>query len=791
MPKIGVIKEVTWENKPATQYVGKYIDDMGSPAIVTGKMEYVADIHLPGMVYAKVKRSTACHANIKSVDTSAAKSLSGVIAVLTAEDIGYMKVFGDEPIMAWEKTRFYGEPIAMVVAETEEIAENALDLITVEYEELTPVFDPEDAASLTPPAIVHEPKLVHSELEDERPNLILKTQVRVGDLEKGFAESDVIIENVYYSPFMTHAFIEPCVSVADYTGGELKIWESSQTSFSVHQPTIAAAVDMPVDKVRFLLPLRTGGGFGGKNMPQAGLFAAWAAKVTGRPVKCEFTREGSHLCVSRPSWRIYMKDGITNDGVIKARQITVYCGGGSYCRFNFDLARKSATMPVGDYKYENYSWDCYLSYTNDQPMLSLRSFSIQEIAHAVESQMDILAKKIGMDLIEFRRKNFLPEGEINALNEIQGGVNTIECLERVANDIGWSTPKASTGGSWKRGRGLAAGNMYCSAGVTKPLAMVRLTGAGNVEVITSVSDMGQGALTTMAMIAADALNIPLERVKALPVDTQISTYTGSAYGSQQAYHAGGAVFEACKNAKKQLFDNAAPLLNAKPEDLETKDGQVYMKGAPENAIPWAQLMLGSSPVLIGMGEMFVPTDWYDVETGQAIPDSEGNIWYRRYALYGHNAQACEVDVNTDTGEVKIIKMAHCADNRPINLAAIEGQLIGGMAQFGLGVAMMEEQTHDKGRYLNLTFLDYKMLTSLDLPGPSNVFVDYAPHKGWQTMGIHIPTNEGPFHGGRGSGELPMVPSLALLENAIEDAIGVRITEVPVTPAKVLKALGKA
>jgi CO/xanthine dehydrogenase Mo-binding subunit len=793
MPKIGEIKEVTWENKPTTQYVGKYIDDLQAPAVVTGKTEYVADIQLPGMLYVKIKRSTACHSNIKKVDTSAAKNMPGVHAVLTAEDIDYMKVFGDEPILAWEKTRYYGEPIAMVVAETEEIAENALELISVEYEELTPIFDPEEAASLTPPVIVHEPKLVHSELEDERPNLMLKTQVRKGDLEKGFAESDVIIENVYYSPYITHAAMEPMVSVADYdaAGEELTIWESSQTTYSVHHPVIAGAVDMPGDKVRFLIPAKVGGAFGGKNMPQAGLFAAWAAKVTGRPVIAEFSREGSHLCVSRPSWRIYIKDGVTNDGVIKAREINVYCGGGAYVRFNFDLAKKAATMPAGDYNYENYSWNCYISYTNDQPMLSLRSFSIQEIAHAVEAQMDVLAKKLGIDLIEFRKKNFLPEGEKNVLNEIQGGVNTIECLERVTNDIGWTTPKASSGGSWKRGRGLAAGNMYIHAGLTKPLAMVRLSGSGDAEVITCVSDMGTVAITTMAMIAADALNIPIERVKALPVDTRISTYTGSAFASQQAFHAGGAVYEACKDAKKQLFDTAAPLLNAKPEDLETKDGQVFVKGAPENSIPWGQLMQGDLPLLIGIGEIFMPSDGYDPETGQAIPDSEGNIWYRRYTLYGHSAQACEVDVNTDTGEVKIIKTAHCIDCRPINLAAVEGQMIGGMGSMGLGPAMLEEQIHDKGRYLNLTFLDYKMLTSLDLPGPNNTFIDYAPHKGWQTMGIHIPTNEGPFYGGRGAGELVIVPSLALLENAIEDAIGVRIKETPVTPARVLEALGKA
>ena len=806
MPKIGEIREVTWENKPPTKYVGKYIEDIDAPAIVTGKMQYVHDIQMPGMLYGKVKRSTVCHAIIRSVDTSAAKDLPGVVTVLEAKDIDNMKVFGDEPILAWEKVRYYGEPIAFVVAETDEIAENALDLIKVEYDELNTVFDPEEAASMTPPAKVHDPKLVHSELEDDRPNLILKTQVRKGDLEKGFAESDLILENVYYSPYITHACLEPMVAVADYDIGadELTAWESTSTNFSVHWPVIAGAVGMNADNVRFKQTKKIGGSFGGKNMPQAGLFAAWGAKKTGKPVKVEFTREGSHVCVSRPSWRIYMKDGVTNDGKIKARKITVYCGGGSYTRFNFDLARKAATMPVGDYDYDNYSWDCYLSYTNDQPMLSLRSFSIQEIAHAVESQMDEIAKKLGLDLVEVRRKNFLPEGEKNALNEIQGGVNTIECCEKVAKEIGLGTPKASTTGPWKRGRGIAAGNMYIHAGLDKPSAMVRLSASGNVEVITSVSDIGGMTNTCMAAIAADALNIPIENIDVLPVDSKISTYTGSAFASQQAFYAGGAVYEACKDAKQKLFKAAALKLNTSPGNLETEDGKIFVKGKEEDSIPWGSAtaetaearargegMQGSAPYLIGVGEIFMPSDWYDPETGQAVPDAEGKIWYRRYTLYGHNAQGCEVLVNTETGEIKIEKTAHCIDCRPINLPAVEGEMVGGMASMGLGPAMLEEQIHDNGRYLNLTFLDYKMLTSLDLPGPSNTFVDYAPHKGWQTMGVHIPTNEGPFYGGRGVGELVIVPSLALLENAVEDAIGVRITETPLTPARVLKALGKA
>ncbi|MFC1506389.1 xanthine dehydrogenase family protein molybdopterin-binding subunit [Thermoproteota archaeon] len=795
MPKIGEIKEVTWENKPPTRYVGKYIEDIDARSIVTGKIEYCEDIEYPGILYGKVKRSTVPHGKILKIDTTAAKNLLGVVDVFTADDIGRVHVFGDEPVLAYDKVRYYGEPVACVVAETDEIAENAIELIKVEYEELPALFDPEEAASLTPPIIINKPKPVISEIEDERPNLVIKTQVRKGDVDKAFAECDYVVENVYNAPTITHAATEPHNAVADYDAGadHLTAWESTQCVFGVHHPVIAGVVGMPGDKVTFITPRRVGGGFGGKNMPLPGIQVAWMAKRTGKAVKCVLSREDSHLVVSRPAWRVYMKDGVNKDGIIKARKMTIYCGAGPFVRFNNDLARKAETAPAGTYDHDNFWWDCYLSFTNDQPMLSLRGFSIPEMNYAYESHMDVVARKIGMDPVEFRKKNVLPQGKRNVLGEIQGGINVGECLDKVADGIGLGTAKPSLSGPWKRGRGIAASNMYCDAGVRKPVAIVKLNGDSTVDVTSSAVEVGHGIFTCMAAIAADALNIDIEKVQILTPNSDTSTFTGMSNGSQQAFHAGGAVYYACLDAKKKLFEAAASILEAKTEDLETENGYVFVKGNPENSIEWGKLMPGSGggiPVLIGVGEIWIGVDGYDQQTGQTTPVEGEPVWDRRYALYGHAAEGVELDINTDTGEIRVVKQAQCIDSRPINLPAVESHLVGGMV-FGFGPGLSEEQIHDKGRYLNLTFLDYKMFTSLDSPGPSNVYIDYAPHTGPQIMGRHdTPGSEGPFYGGRGNGEQPVVPTMAAIANAIEDGIGIRMTDAPFTPSKVLQALGK-
>lgn len=798
-------KEYTWENKPAGQkYLG--VRNSWNPdavGVVTGSTQYVHDMSMSNMLYGRMKTSTVAHARIKSIDTSAAKAMPGVAAVITADDVPDVRMFGDEPIVARGKVMYYMEPVALVAAETPEIAEAALEKIKVEYEELPVGLDIEAMASANPPVVLHTPKLLMSRFYDERPNLINATIGIHGDIDKGFAEADAIVEGKWDVKRFTHTTAGPNCAVTwiDPADGRLNCMEETQSIFQVHYPVAAAVANMPMSKVRFRCPRKIAGAYGNRSYVHASSRCLWLTLKTGRPVKLMFTRDECTQITSRPRWRFYFKVGCKKDGTLTAGKFTVYNANGGYGRFGAGIVRNAIFQFSGNWRFPNFRYDSFAAYTNETPMQNLHTFAHQEVCFAVNQAMDMLAEKVGMDKYQFKRMNLLVNDEVNILDEIVRS-GAVESLDLAAQHIGWDKPKGPGNGPWKRGRAIDIGNVYINPLVTKPLAYVRLNANPGADIFGSVHDLGTQINATCAFVAAETLKIPPENCIVTDLDTDHSVFTGSAYANQQAFVAGTCVMKACQDALKKLYEKAAPELGAKLEDLDTKDGMIFVKGKPENALPWAKFMLGTTPYIIGMGEAFFPLDSEDIATmkciAQACPielDPSGKItWHRLNLLYMFAATAAEVLVNEETGDVKIEKFVNVSDTRPLNVWACDQQME--MAQNYIGAGLYTEMVQDQsnGAYLSTTHLENKWPSALDVPGPSNAIVDHAPSPGiMQPYGITKPWPDvwGVYGGGKGISEATIVNCQSVLANAITDAIGARFYEAPIEPRKILQALGKA
>jgi len=799
------IKTYTWEGKPDGQkYMG--VRNSWNPdaiGIVTGSMEFVNDMMMPQMLYGRMKTATVAHAKIRSIDTSAAKAMPGVAAVLTADDIPDVRMFGDEPIVARGYVVYYMEPVALVAAETPEIAEAAVDAIKVEYDELPVGLDVEAMASANPPVVLHTPKLVMSRFYDERPNLINATVGIAGDADKGFAEADAIVEGKWDVARVTHTTAGPNCAITwiDPSDGRLNCIEESQSIWQNLYPVFAGAMNLPMSKCRARVPRKVAGAYGGRSYVHVSSRAGWLTLKTGRPVKMQFTRDEATQITCRPRWRFYFKVGAKKDGTLTSGQFTAYEANGGYGRFGASIVRNAYFQFTGNWRFPNFRYDSFAAYTNETPMQNMHTFAHQEVCFAANSAMDMLAEKIGMDKYQFKRKNLLVNEEVNIADEIVRS-GAVESLDKAAEYIGWTTPKASASGPWKRGRAIDVGNVYINPLVTKPLAHVRLNANPGCEIFASVHDLGTHINATSAMIAAETLKIPAENCIVTDLDTDWTTFTGSAYANQQAFVAGAAIMFACQDALKKLFEGAAPTLNAKPEDLDTKDGMIFVKGKPENAVPWAKFMKGDQPFLLGVGQPWFPLDSEDINTMKCISmacpielDPSGKItWHRLNLLYMYTSAACELLVNTETGDVKIEKFVNVSDTRPLNIWACDQQLE--MAQNYLGAGLYTQMVQDQGNgiYLSTTHLENKWPSALDVPGASNCIVDHASPKGLiSPFGIMKPMPDlwGPWGGGKGISESCIVNCLSVIANAITDAIGVRFYDCPIEPRKILQGLGKA
>ncbi len=783
--------------------VGKQVTRIDALEKVKGEARYCTDIKVAGMLYGKVLRSPYAHARIISIDTSKAEKLLGVRVVVTGKDApesrygGYIR---DQHILCKNVVRHVGDAIAAVAADTLDIAEKAIELIEVKYEELPGIFDVEEAWGTNPPVIVH-PELPHYEqavaqglylrLEPDRPNVTHHHQIRHGDVEKGFQEADVIMENRFTTARLQHVPLEPhiCIVQPESDGG-LTIWSGRQGIYRIKRH-FCAAFNLPPSKVRVIASYYVGGAFGSKSMLRAEPIVALLALKARKPVRLAFTRDEMFSAGgTRIPFVIYIKDGVKRDGTLVARELRALLNIGGYADSGVMICRNCTFGVVGAYRVPNLKVDSYAVYINEPVTTPFRGFGSSQVIWAIESHMDMIAEKLGIDPVEIRRKNLLKEGDVNANREIVHSIGAKECLEKVAEYLEWGKKPREEGGPWRRGKGLALGNKY-SVSPTSAMAKVRVLGDGVVEVYHSADEIGQGVNTAMAQIAAEELGVTMDKIRVVWADTASTPYFPDGSTSQRTtYNLGNAVWLACQDAKQQIFEIAARILRTSPDDLELKEGKIYVKSGTKSSLKLTDIFTADRPIPPGgygdyvekHGEILGRGMWVqryapeNPETGQIDPAlaQEG---MRLTSFYGYAAQGAEVAVNVETGEVKILRLGAASDmGFPINPKMCEQQMEGG-AVMGVGSALWEEMKMDKGKPLNPDLRSYKIPRATNIPKNENfkTFITPAPHK------------DGPY-GAKGTGETQMTPSAAVIANAIYNAVGVRIKDLPMTREKVLKAL---
>ena len=762
---------------------------------VTGLGKYAIDLEMPRMLWAKIKRSTRPHAKVINVDISRARSLPGVHAVLVDKDCP-QTLFGfgcyDEPLLARGKVRYIGEPVAAVAAESEAIAEQACDLIEVDYEELPAVFDVHEAFKTNPPVVVHEEQAKYRRVpigpvqyNPKHPNAFGYYRIRTGDVEKGFGEADVVVEKTYSNAMMAHAPMERHNSISLWDAdGNVTVWSSSQAAYPLLNQ-ISEALDVPHSRIRVIIPKYVGGGFGGKiEMKAEGLCAVLSRAAGHRPIKIVYTREES-LCwagVQHP-FEMKIKSGVRKDGTITSCEMFVLVNGGAYAQHGFLVTRQASYGPLGSYRFPNFKLDNYVVYTNQPPGVAYRGFGNTQIHFALESHIDELAHEIGMDPYEIRRKNVLHEGEINAAGEIQHSVAGAELLDEIKKGLERHGPLDRGDGPWRRGRGIAFANKD-SVAPSASSAIVKVHNDETVEIRHSAGNIGQGSSTTLIQIAAEFFKVNPERVKTAEVDTWVTPYDQLTGSSRITFAAGNAVLMACEDVKGQILKMAAEVMQANPEELDLAGMRVFVKANPDRFMAVRDLFrtvfftgsfLPTGGELLGKATFTVPSSKIDPDTGHAADDGMRKI----FSFCTRAAQAVEIAVNTETGQVRVEKIAIANDvGRAINPMSCEGQMHAALSM-GLGQALSEELQLSEGSIRNADFSSYRFLTAKDAPSNDHV----------STHIVEIPQFDGPYQA-KGFSEATVSPTAPAIANAIFDAVGVRLRHMPMTPERVLEALDR-
>jgi CO/xanthine dehydrogenase Mo-binding subunit len=749
---------------PAGQ-VGRSVPRLEGRAKVTGRAEYTHNLRLPGMLHAKLFRSTRPHARILGIDTRAAAAMAGVFRVVTIADVRtvipdpyYGPAFHDQPILADGKVRFAGEPVAAVLAEDRHVAEEAAALIAAEYEDLPAVYDEVEATHSK--AIVHDvlkpagtfPDLKH--LDGKRDtNVALEFKLKRGDVEAGFAASDQVFEHVFRTQQTMHTPLEPFVSLADASADVITIYTASQGPSFV-RIEIARLLGWPENRVRVKVPY-LGGGFGAKLYIKLEALVAALSLLARRPVKLSLTMEEQFFTITKHPATVRIKSGVAKDGRILARRCDVWWNGGAYADVGPRVTQKSGFTAAGPYDIENVALESTAVYTNRPPAGALRGFGVPQICWAYESHTDMIARAIGMDPLAFRRKNILRDGRPQATGTVMRNAPVEAVLDKVAERLGWGRPYDRGSGTLRRGRGLAVG-LKASIAPTASCAVVNLYGDGTCGVYCGTVDMGQGSSTAMAQIAAEVLNLEAEKVRVIHPDTDVTPYDMGTLGSRSTYHMGHAVRLAAEDAGAKIAALAAEL------------------GLPAGSnAPLAELFRRKYGMqagnIVGFGSFMPAYQSPDHETGQTP-----NV--TPYWMIG--GSGAEVEVDTETGHFRVLRLVNVADvGTPVNPRIVETQISGG-AIMQLGFTVSEEMRFRDGQLTNGSLADYKIPGFFDLP------------RAMENETVESAEESGPF-GAKGVGETATFAVSPAIANAIEDAVGVRITELPLTPESVFRALRKA
>ncbi|MBI4492054.1 MAG: xanthine dehydrogenase family protein [Chloroflexi bacterium] len=740
---------------------------------VTGEVAYALNLKLPGMLHARVLHSPHAHARLVRVDTSRAERLPGVAAAISRNDLlgqdqfspYYGPVIRDQTPLALDRVRYVGEPVAAVAAVDEDTAAEALDLIEVEYEELPAVFDPEAALAPGAPLLHEGPRrVIPARLEvrarsKEGTNIIHLFTQRKGDVEQGFREADLIIENVYTSPPVAHVPMEPHNAIAQVRDGRITIWTSNQSPHLV-QMQIADIFRLPTADVRVIVST-LGGGYGGKINARIEPMAALLAWKARRPVRLALRRNEEFLVYTQHAVKVRLKTGVKRDGTLVAHEATCYYNGGPFADSSPNLIQR-AYASTGPYRVPNLKTDSYGVYTNALPAGAFRGYGITQVAWAHELQMDLIADQLGIDPLELRRKNVLHEGEPFTTGEPFPECHYPELLEEAARRIGWGEgPLVVREGTRIRAKGLSC--IVKGAATVPSSAIVKLNGDGSLNVLVSSVEMGQGAQTVLGQIAADEAGLPFERVRVSEPDTAVTPFDHMTAASRTTFTMGTAVRYAVQDVKRQLLELGADLLEVSRDDVVLEDGRVKVRGAPDRSLGYGDVVRRAlRGNLLGHG-YFGPTTHLDLETGQGKGSAQ---WHPAVVT-------CEVEVDTETGKVEVTRLHACLYvGRAINPRFCELQ-VEGSALFGLGQALFEEVVLDTdGRIANPNLSDYMIPSFEDVPHELTTYVLESAH----TKEVH------------GIGETAVPPIRPAIGNAVNRALGTRIFDLPLTPERVLRAL---
>jgi CO/xanthine dehydrogenase Mo-binding subunit len=748
-----------------TTVLGKPLKRRDAEPKLRGDARYTDDLHLPGLLHARLVTSPYAHARILRIDCDAARRTPGVVAVFTGHDL---LPEGPEPaerarhLLARDKVIYAGQPVAIVVAESPYVAADAAALVEVEYDELPAVVDP--LAAMTPEAPVIRPKELEGEwaeagmhatvsggeeLDVRRlpANVTNAVRFQRGDVMQGFASADVVIERTYRTPFVHQAYLEPHASVAvPRPDGGVTIYTTTQGQFYCRNVT-ATTLGLPHEMVT-IVPMEVGGGFGGKTVLLEPLVAALALRL-GRPVKLVLTRtEEFLLATPAPAAIFELRAGARRDGTLTALRARVIFDSGAYPGAPVTIA---LLLLGGTYRWEHLDLLGYEVLTNKPGTGAYRAPGVPQATFALEQLIDELARAIGQDPLELRLRNAARTGDLQPNGVPWPPIGLVDVLERARQHPLWRSRQRRPNEGW----GIAVGGW--PGGIEPCAANIRLNHDGTFTVTLGAIDI-TGTHTVLAMIAAEVLEQPVERIRVKLLPTDGAPYAGMSGGSKITYTVGLAVQAAAEDAKRQLLEIAANELEAAPEDLELVDGAIRVRGMPDRQITLREI----AHLSMVFGGKYAPV----YGTGRSVV---------RQQSPGFNAQIAHVAVDPDTGEVEVLDLVAIQDvGRALNPALVEEQVHGGVGQ-GIGWALHEAMRwSENGQPLNPSFLDYDLPKASQLPPIAFELVE-------------VPSPIGPF-GAKGVGEPPVVPTAAAIANAIADAIGVHLSELPITPERVLAAL---
>lgn len=746
--------------------VGKSFKRIDGVDKVTGAAKYATDLRFENMLYAGLLRSPHAHAKVTHIDTSKAEKLSGVKAVATIFNVP--KVIQYWFFLRTEKkkkqmflydniVRFIGDPVLAIAAVNEETLKKALSLVKVEYEPLKAIYDPQIA-------LTEKEISIH-----KNGNIAFKVNKEFGDIKEGFKAADIIVENTYHTSKQKHASMEPigtCLASFE-SNGKLTVYSSTQLPhWSQHY--LAEALDLSLNKVRVIKPF-TGGAFGGRCGVIHGLevMCSYLSRKTLQPVKMSFTREEDFSATeTRHPMTIRMKTGATHEGVITANEVEILSDTGGYGTHYIGVIADCMSTGIGLYNIPNYSFSGTAVYTNKSMCGAFRGYGNPQMNFAQESQIDIIARKIGMDPMVLKFKNYRGEGEMDpVLNEriLSNGLE--ECLEKGAQSCGWKEKRSRLPGNKSIKKGIGLSVMLHGTGAARALpdpasATIMINSDGTANLITAAADEGQGSRTVLIQVASEIIGIKFKDISISETDTDVTPLDCGTHGSRQAYCGGLSVRNAAMDARKQMLSHATKLLGRKWNQLNIKNGMIFETKDPENKISIKNLMQKTQIEDMGICSQIIGTA---SGVAPAMPGYYGAIF-------------AEVKVNTQTGEVKVLKLTSAFDvGKAINPDFVKGQIVGG-GVMGIGFALTEGLQYKDGHLLNPNFTDYRLLRSCDVP---------------EIVPIIVESNEptGPF-GAKGIGEGSMVNVASAVSNAICHATGVRLTSLSITPDKILQGLKK-